>query len=222
MRFCFGLTGCWLFTLSTLCGADLDGPYRKVTSVVRADPRSGRLVRAVVVSRAPSRSGSPAADGLSLRRIVEQTAKLHDVDPLLVHSVIAVESNYNPYAVSRKGAEGLMQLIPSTARRFGVKNSFNLKENITGGVRYLKYLLDLFQDERLALAAYNAGEKAVIRYRGIPPYPETRNYVRLVSNRYKAARQVAVHARPGEKPQEAHPPIELFRDENGRLHIRTY
>jgi len=102
------------------------------------------------------------------------------VDPLLVDSVIRVESNYNPLAVSPKGAEGLMQLIPATARRFGVTNSFDVKENIEAGVTYLKYLLDMFGDDRLAVAAYNAGESAVMRYGDVPPYRETMNYVSRV------------------------------------------
>jgi len=86
-----------------------------------------------------------------------------------------VESNYNPYAVSPKGALGIMQLIPATARRFGVLDVFDPVDNIEGGARYLKYLLELFNgDYPLALAAYNAGENAVTRYGAVPPYPETR------------------------------------------------
>ena len=99
----------------------------------------------------------------------------------LLHSVIRVESNYNPNAVSPKGALGLMQLIPATARRFGVDNVFNPLENLEGGARYLRYLLDLYGGNYpLALAAYNAGEGAVAKYGGVPPYPETQNYLQLV------------------------------------------
>jgi soluble lytic murein transglycosylase-like protein len=117
--------------------------------------------------------------------IVEKTADRHQVDPKLVHAIIQVESAYNPRAVSRKGAQGLMQLIPSTAVRFGVQNSFNPRQNIEGGVTYLRYLLDLFGgDVPLSVAAYNAGENAVLRKGGIPRYKETVNYVEHVTSLY--------------------------------------
>jgi len=123
---------------------------------------------------------------------VDRIAAEHSLPPQLIHSVIRVESNYNPYAVSNKGALGIMQLIPETARRFGVKNAFDPEENIQGGAKYLRYLLDLFHgDYSLALAAYNAGEAAVTRYGGIPPYPETQNYVVEVGRRLEASRKAA-------------------------------
>jgi soluble lytic murein transglycosylase-like protein len=112
---------------------------------------------------------------------VDRAAAEQAVPAELIHSVIKIESNYNPFAISPKGAQGLMQLIPATARRFGVANPSDPVENIQGGVKYLKYLLDLYHgDYPLALAAYNAGEQAVARYGGVPPYAETRNYVDLV------------------------------------------
>ena len=102
-----------------------------------------------------------------------------------MHAVIDVESNFNPDALSRKGAQGLMQLMPATAERFGVSNAFNPAQNIDGGTRYLRYLLDLFGgDKRLALAAYNAGENKVLAVKGVPPYRETRNYVAKVLRRF--------------------------------------
>jgi len=120
---------------------------------------------------------------------VRQIAAEQSLPPELLHSVIQVESNYNPSAVSPKGAQGLMQLIPETARRFGVLDSFDPVENIEGGAKYLKYLLDLYQgDYPRALAAYNAGEKAVARYGGVPPYAETQNYVAQVQKRLDSAR----------------------------------
>lgn len=101
------------------------------------------------------------------------------VDPRLVKSVMLIESNFNPRAVSRKGARGLMQLMPGTARRYGVSNSFDPHENIRGGTAYLSDLLGMFDGDLVrTLAAYNAGEGAVQRYRGVPPYPETQEYVR--------------------------------------------
>jgi hypothetical protein len=112
---------------------------------------------------------------------IQDAAALHQVSPALVKAVIKVESAFDQWAVSSKGAQGLMQLMPFTARRFGVSDPFNARQNIFAGTRYLRILLDLFQgDVDLALAGYNAGENAVRRYGGIPPYRETRNYVRKV------------------------------------------
>ncbi len=208
-------------------------PVHAATTVVRADSRTGRLVRTVVVNpkvippKAADRAASgSASSGAVLDDLVEQAAKSYDLDPLLVHSVIQVESNYNRYAISNKGAEGLMQLIPSTARRFGVANSFNAKQNIDGGVRYLKYLKNIFGDDRLALAAYNAGEGAVAKYGWIPPYAETRDYVYRVGKKYGEARRAAarkpvVAQQPPPPPAEEHPKLESVQDEEGRIFLRT-
>jgi soluble lytic murein transglycosylase-like protein len=119
---------------------------------------------------------------------VREAAVRHGLDPLLVHAVIRAESGYDPRAVSRKGAAGLMQLMPQTAARFGVADRFAVEENLRGGTRYLRELLDLFDgDLRLALAAYNAGEAAVLRSgRRVPRYPETQEYVRRVQAHYKS------------------------------------
>ena len=115
-------------------------------------------------------------------RLIDAYARLNRISPRLLHAVIRTESAYNHEAVSHAGAQGLMQLMPGTAARYGVKDSFNPVENLRGGSAYLRDLLDMFgQDLRLALAGYNAGENAVIRngYQ-IPPYSETQNYVRQV------------------------------------------
>ena len=206
------------------------------TTVVKADTRTGRLVRSVIINpkvippkvitggdkTSQAVSGSVAVDDL-----VEQAAKSYDLDPLLVHSVIQVESNYNPYAISNKGAEGLMQLIPATARRFGAANSFNARDNIDAGVRYLKYLKNIFGDDRLALAAYNAGEGAVAKYGWIPPYAETQQYVYRVGKKYGEARRAAVQkpapvaVQPVKPPVEEHPKLEQYQDEQGRVYLRT-
>ncbi len=206
-------------------------PVHAAATVVKADLRTGRLVRSVVVNskvmpaKSPGKSWSgPALESAGLEELVNQAAQSYDLDPLLVHSVIQVESNYNPYAVSNKGAEGLMQLIPSTARRFGVKNSFNPRENIDGGVRYLKYLKNLFGDDRLALAAYNAGEGAVVKYGWIPPYAETQQYVFRVGKKYGDARRAA-DRKPAmaaaAKAVEEHPKLEKYEDDQGRIFLRT-
>ncbi|MGH9787414.1 MAG: lytic transglycosylase domain-containing protein [Candidatus Acidiferrales bacterium] len=116
---------------------------------------------------------------------IDGVARVHEVDPALVRAVIEVESAWNPRAVSHKGAQGLMQLMPATAARYGVRNVFDPKENVSGGVRHLRFLLDLFNgDTRLALAAYNAGENAVTRYKGVPPYSETRAYIQRLETLY--------------------------------------
>lgn len=121
----------------------------------------------------------------SMRAIVMTIASRYGVDPALVEAVISVESAFDPLAISAKGAMGLMQLMPDTASRYGVSNPFNPRENLTGGIRYLRDLLIRFGNLPHALAAYNAGETAILRYRGIPPYQETRDYVKKVIDRYR-------------------------------------
>lgn len=112
--------------------------------------------------------------------IFEEVSRRFNLDPHLLRAMAKVESNFNPRAVSPKGAMGVMQLIPSTARLVGVANPFDPVENIYGGAKYLRMLLDEFGDLRLSLAAYNAGPEAVKKYQGIPPYTETVNYVKNV------------------------------------------
>lgn len=127
----------------------------------------------------------------SRRWVVDMVRSLADwygIDPNFALSVIAVESNFSPAALSNKDAMGLMQLIPATAERFNVKNAFDATQNIKGGLKYLRWLLSYFKgDVQLVAAAYNAGERAVDRYKGIPPYPETRNYVKRVMEFYQRA-----------------------------------
>jgi soluble lytic murein transglycosylase-like protein len=120
-----------------------------------------------------------------VEKLVREAADRHRVDPALIRAVIQTESNWNPAAYSNKGAGGLMQLIPTTARRFGVNDVFNPQQNIDGGVHYLKTLLDRYNGNLdMALAAYNAGEGAVDRAHGIPAFRETRSYVQKVQNAY--------------------------------------
>ena len=170
---------------------------------IREDASTGRLVRQAVKVRRSTRtrneslplagqentvvqgeSGRPAsseAGRLDLESLIRQMARRFEVDPGLVRAVIRQESAYDPYAVSVKGAKGLMQLMPATARRLGVKDVFDPAENVRGGTELLRTLLDRYDgDRRLALAAYNAGEAAVERYDGVPPYRETEDYVERI------------------------------------------
>jgi soluble lytic murein transglycosylase-like protein len=196
--FCFRLA-CGLFGVASLFAAE------QAVTVIRADPRTGKLVRTVIVTGSPVATRSARESEVRPRGIdeaVERIAATQSLRPELVHSVIKVESNYNARAVSSKGAQGLMQLMPDTARRFGVANAFDPIDNIQGGARYLKYLLDLYKgDYRLALAAYNAGEGAVQRYGDVPPYPETLNYLNLVD--YQLRKKSAAARAPESKPPAA-------------------
>lgn len=149
-----------------------------------------------------------------IQSLISEAARHHQVDADLVQAIVKVESNYNPYAVSNKGARGLMQLIPATARRFGVTNSFDPRANLDGGIRYLKYLMSMFKgDLRLSLAAYNAGEMAVTRNGGVPPYRETQNYIRKIGELYPM-RSVAAAAGVAPEPQ-----IVRYVDGSGVVHF---
>jgi soluble lytic murein transglycosylase-like protein len=166
------------------------------------------------------RGSEPTGSGRvpdNINELVEQTASRHQVDPELIRAIIRVESGYDAKAVSNKGAMGLMQLIPATAHRFGVANPFDPKQNLEGGVNYLKYLLDQFGgDLNLSLAAYNAGEHTVQRSGGIPAIAETQNYVRKVTNIYQPSDvPMAAKAIPREPPK---PPIIRSVDEFGVVH----
>lgn len=127
-----------------------------------------------------------------LKGEISAAAQASRLDPALLHAVVEVESGYNPKAVSPKGALGLMQLMPDTARRYGVTDPFDAAQNLRGGAHHLRNLLNRFSnDKELALAAYNAGEAAVLRHGRIPPYRETRDYVPAVLQRYELLRSNA-------------------------------
>ena len=151
--------------------------------IIKSTPRSSYLPTNNTI-KVPELSGTNKKRYTDL---IEQTAYRHQVDAKLVHAVIQTESAYNSSAQSPKGAVGLMQLMPDTARRFGVTDRNDPDQNIEGGTRYLKHLITLFNPNLdLAVAAYNAGENAVIRYNNsIPPYPETQNYVKQVLALYR-------------------------------------
>jgi len=144
------------------------------------------LVCIPLATEAAGTAGLPK--NLPFDKQVKEIAKRHGIEPSLVHSIILHESNYNTFAVSSKGALGLMQLMPATATQYGVLNVFDPVQNIEGGVKYLRDLTKLYAKERskdkLIVAAYNAGQEAVKKYRGIPPYPETRSYINHVMATY--------------------------------------
>ena len=138
---------------------------------------------------APALSFYPV-DSKNFDSIISEFSKKYQIEFAIIKAMIRVESGFNPNAISRKGAKGLMQLMPETALRMNVSNVFNPKENIEGGVRYFKYLLSLFNNDlRLSLAAYNAGENIVAQLGTIPPYRETVDYVRKVLNYYRSYKQ---------------------------------
>jgi soluble lytic murein transglycosylase-like protein len=204
--------------LGTLATAGIEAGEPSAVWIVKVDTHTGRLVRSLV----PAPGVRIAPD---VHNMVAEAAKNFDVNPLLVDSVIQVESNYNPLAVSPKGAQGLMQLMPATAQRFGVTDSFDPKQNIEAGVRYLKFLQDSFQDDRLAIAAYNAGEKAVAKYGDVPPYPETINYVARVGKKYGQAKRAAGQdskVKDNQAKNEAKNAEELTVAEEAPRHILTY
>ncbi|MBV9087442.1 MAG: lytic transglycosylase domain-containing protein, partial [Acidobacteriaceae bacterium] len=150
-----------------------------------------------------------AVSSAELDSIIQTAAQRHNVDPNLVRAVIRVESNFNPRAISPKGAMGLMQLMPATARNLNVSNPFDPEQNVNAGVRHLRELLDSYRgDVSLSLAAYNAGSGAVARSKGVPHYSETRQYVQRITRIYgdKASAAGASGA-----------PIHVYRDASGVL-----
>ena len=193
-RLCFNLL---LFGLLLLVGAESAQAQnfyvvkgrRGVITITNRQPAAGAEYK-VFAPRRPAFSrfygvtrtkwaGRPVASPFDT--MIQETALENALDPALVKAVVHVESMFNPHARSPKGAMGLMQLMPGTATRFGVDNAYLPEENVAGGVRYLRMLHDRYEgDTRLALAAYNAGEGAVDRMRGIPPYAETQTYVKRV------------------------------------------
>src|ERR1041385_8709174 len=127
----------------------------------------------------------PTSGDEQLDRIIFEVGEKEGVDPRFIHAVIWQESKYDPHARSHAGAQGLMQLIPATAKRFGCEHPEDPEENVTAGTKYLSWLLKRFSGNvELALAGYNAGEGAVDKYDGVPPYNETQNYVKIISQRY--------------------------------------
>lgn len=234
----------FLFTISALAEDN------NILSFVNAE---GKVVftnvvenTAAPVPAAPAAAGAPIAVTIPatettnvlaaetpapLRALVDTISKNYGVDPALVRAVIKTESNFNRWAVSNKGALGLMQLIPETGRRYGVRDFFDPEQNIDGGVHYLSFLLDKFNGNLdLSLAAYNAGENLVDRLGRIPPIPETTNYVRKIRAIYKeksapaAAPQpitIAAKAEPIAPPAPRPEPATIYKivDPHGVVHF---
>jgi len=167
---------------------NISGLDKRYKLVRKESPSAGAPVSESLV---PTRVFMPAQEDIQkYSAIINTAAKAYGVDASLIHAVISAESGYNPYALSRAGAMGLMQLMPETARRYGVQNMMDPVENVHGGVRYLRDLLTMFKGRLdLVVAAYNAGENAVIRHgHRVPPYSETRHYVPKVLAFYKSFR----------------------------------
>lgn len=147
-------------------------------------PQEPRYERMVEVDKPVKHVPQPPV-GWEWDGLISLAARQHELPPELIKAVIAAESDFNPEAVSRAGARGLMQLMPTTAASLGVEDPLRPDENVRGGVRYLRSMIDRYGELRLALAAYNAGPAAVDRYGGIPPYRETRDYVKRVLSYYR-------------------------------------
>ena len=165
-------------------------------------PPNGSLIHLTSQAINPSMGGFTTGNA-DVDSLIVESGKRNSVDPLLLYSIMHQESSFKPRAMSYKGARGLMQLMPPTAARFGVTNIWDPKQNIEGGARYMRFLLDLFSgDVRLALAGYNAGEGAVMKYGySVPPYSETREYVRRIGARYSLIRDPSAAARANQMTQ---------------------
>lgn len=190
------------------------GQIAAAASIMQAAADLGHMGAAAILRRLPQPSAAPLcheededqpdaetrAAPAAIRGLVVDQADRHGLDPELILAVISAESGFRPKAVSPRMAAGLMQLMPDTARRFGVRDVFDAAENVAGGTRYLAWLLDHFGgDLSLALAGYNAGEGAVKKYGGIPPYAETIRYVRSVQDGYRRRQG----RRTGAPPEES-------------------
>ncbi len=203
-----------------------EGRWKPVPPANAASMRAARSAAAEVsqyIGRESSQSANAkivaansmrtSATPVDVDTAIEEAAARHNVDPNLVRAVVKVESNFNPNAVSRKGAMGLMQLMPSTARQLNVKNPFDPEQNVDAGVRHLKQLLESYGgDIKLTLAAYNAGAGAVARSSGVPRFAETQNYVRRITNLYYGGATFDAGSAP-------HEPVRMQRDARGVLYI---
>lgn len=187
--------------------------WAEAASEISARPEEPARAPTESAAANPNYAGMERAGSLSAAEVdaaIEAAAARHNVDPNLVRAMIKVESNFNPRAVSRKGALGLMQLMPGTARKLNVNNPFDPEQNVDAGVRHLKGLMqDFGGDLTLTLAAYNAGAGAVRRNGGVPPYAETRNYVRQITRIYGGEGRII--------GGPSYAPIRMLKTEDGKL-----
>ena len=227
--------------LAVLGGACLllsQGTVLKAEEKIQAFYTKGKVVFTNLVENPPSLAAAPPVEApiveasiddegangeisTSLNSLVNTISRTHGVDPALVRAVMKTESGYDRWAVSPKGAMGLMQLIAGTGKRFGVRDFFDPQQNIEGGVRYLKFLMDKFNgDLDLSIAAYNAGENLVQRLGRIPSIAETRNYVRKVRSIYKPSPKPAPITEVAAAPAEQ-APARIYRtvDQRGVVHF---
>ncbi len=206
----------WSFFLWASLLSLLLGPTLQVSAEIyrRADASGVVYYSNIPLSLLLGTTSRSQRTPASFREMITTTALQHGVDSRLVEAVVAVESNFNPWAVSPKGAMGLMQLMPETAQRYAVHDPFDPRQNIAGGTRYLRDLLHRFGgDLPQTLAAYNAGETAVVKHRGIPPYRETREYIHKVLTR-SGARQSALPRSPASQVYRSVTPEGLPRYSN--------
>lgn len=184
----------------------------EVRGYIAAQPRTSKVSAAVSNPNYSTIARGYRVTAAELDSAIEQSAGKHGVDANLVRAIIKVESNFNPNAVSNKGAMGLMQLMPGTARGLSVSNPFDPQQNVDAGVRHLKQLLNTNGgDVRLSLAAYNAGQGAVTRNRGVPPYAETQNYVKRITDLY--------WNQGGRSFAQSSAPVHMYRGEDGVLRM---
>jgi hypothetical protein len=220
-RLAFGLIlmfGCPSLYAQVYSYVDANG-VRVFTNVPPGDSVNDLKVSCVPAPSSTATAGTAGAltgKQNDYSEIIARYSSRYGVDPDLVHSMIATESAFNPNAVSPKGAQGLMQLMPATASRYGVRNPFDPEENISGGIRHMRSLLDMFagyEDSlKLSLAAYNAGENLVQRLGRVPAIPETNEYVRSILQRYGKADASSRSSAPAPVPL---PAMYQYPDENG-------
>lgn len=198
MKLIFSLFIVFTLIFSGRCGADLFMYVDENGSIFFTDaPTHSKYIKIKeTAKKVEKKQKTKSSDSLSARKLqvkkdilyrkIQHTARKHDVDPDLIWAMIKTESNFNSKAVSPKGAKGLMQLMPVTARAYDVSDPFDPYDNIEGGIRYMRYLLMMFNDNvSLSLAAYNAGEHKVLIYkRNVPPFSETKNYINKVLTYY--------------------------------------
>lgn len=191
---------------------NFDFPNAVQVQTPKPEAKTGRkrLVHLTSLPLNPSLNGFTTGN-TDIDNFLVESGKRNAVDPLLLYSIMHQESSFKPGAISYKGARGLMQLMPGTANRFGVTNIWDPRQNVEGGARYMRFLLDLFSgDVQLALAGYNAGEGAVMKYGyQVPPYSETREYVRRIGNRYSMIRDPQAIARAENLPAQQKDPTPL-------------